>query len=490
MKRIKIAIDPKLNALYGPEIYWTWRLLLSSIGWTWEEVPINDVDCDIAYSLEFDKAPRCRCFIKANLHLWENRSIRLESVEKSNGFEYPIYRGVRHCTPDLQDVDGCLAIARDIIFDIFWLATGQEELYWPKNKHGQFDLTGTTMRQAEVLGRALGSSLGAKLQEALINRGFPTPMPRWPNNKQAAACAGHDVDYPEVIRWLEPLRILRRQGAQGMAAALAVLKGKRDHWHFKSWIEMEKSLKIRSAFYFVARQGSLIQYASGTPDPFYDIQEKHFRELFRYISGENFEIGLHASYRAFENREKFEAEKDALEESSGQRIFGNSHHYWHLNPKDPESTLLIQQQIGLKYDTSLVHKRYVGWRRGLSWPFFPFYQKIRSQLDILQIPVVWMDDQLFGDRKDNPGNRFEILRTLADKVLQQGGCMLVDIHNYVFDDVLFPEWSNTYYELFEYIATHQDFWIDTPNHIADHWIKRYNSIIRDSKGLSNISANL
>jgi hypothetical protein len=247
---------------------------------------------------------------------------------------------------------------------------------------------------------------------------------------------------------------------------------------------MEEDLRTRSAFYFVPRQGSLLEYAAGVPDSFYNIRSPKFKTLFKYLADEGYEIGLHASYGACESLERFAAEKQALEESCGQRVFGNRHHYWHLNPSDPESTLMLHEQIGLKYDTSLAHERYVGWRRGLSWPFFPFHQKEQRELRTLQIPTAWMDDQLFGHRVDNPGDRAAVLRALADTVARQGGCLHIDVHDYVFDDVLFPGWARAYRELWQYVTARSDFWIDTPNRISDYWRQRHRSIVAASRGLS------
>jgi hypothetical protein len=372
---------------------------------------------------------------------------------------------------------------RDIIFDIFWLTTGQEEKYWPQNKHGHFDLSGAASQQ-QALRLALGSGLGSSLEKIFSEWGCPAPAPRWPAGKRAAAGIGHDVDYPEVIPWLEPWRIIHRRRWRGAGAATAVWRGERSHWHFSSWMQLEKSLGTRSAFYFVPRQGSLLEYAAGTPDPFYDVRSPHFRKLFRDLADEGFEIGLHASYLAFTSHDKFASEKQLLEEASNQSVLGNRHHYWHLNPQDPESTLRLHEQIGMKYDTSLIHERYLGWRRGLSWPFFPFHQKERRELKTLQISTTWMDDQLFGYRQDNPGDRRELLQALADKAAEQGGCLLIDVHDYVYDDVLFPDWAETYRSLWEYLISRSDFWIDTPGNIAEHWIKRHTNITKASQGLT------
>jgi hypothetical protein len=98
-----------------------------------------------------------------------------------------------------------------------------------------------------------------------------------------------------------------------------------------------------------------------------------------------------------------------------------------------------------------------------------------------------MDDQLFGHRQDNPGDRLEILKSLADLVAAQQGCLLIDVHDYVFDDVLFPGWARTYRALWEYLVSRSDFWIDTPNRIADHWLQRYAAIAQASRGLTGMA---
>lgn len=457
--------------------------MLTGIGYSWEEVSSYDSECDIAYVTELGQSKRARLGIKADLQYWDQRSsLRLKSIGYSDGLKYPIFEG-EHTPSVFSFKDGRLLCAQDIIFDLFWLISGQEEKHWPKDKHGFSNLLGTSFFREQVFRVAVASSIGCWLEKKLLALGFYTPVSRWPHEKQASACLTHDVDYPEIKRMLEPVRIIGRQGLSGLRAAASVLAGARTHWHFSSWVQMEKKLGVRSAFYFAAVQGSLLKFAFGIPDPFYNIKSERFRQLFKYLIDEGFEIGLHASYLAFENREKFATEKQVLQQSSGQEIWGNRHHYWHLSPNDVESTLMLHEQIGLKYDTSLTHERYLGWRRGLSWPFFPFHQKKRRELKTLQIPTAWMDNHLFGHLKHNPGNRLETLQTLIDKAAEQGGCLLIDVHDYVFDDVLFPEWSKTYFWSLEHVIHRSDFWIATPGEVADHWIKRYFSILDLSHGL-------
>jgi hypothetical protein len=246
---------------------------------------------------------------------------------------------------------------------------------------------------------------------------------------------------------------------------------------------LETSLGTRSAFYFVTRPGSLLEYATGTPDPFYDIGSRPFRELFRHLTEEGFEVGLQASYLAYRSKDKFAAERSRLEDLSGHPVVGNHHHYWHLDPSDVEQTLLIHEQVGLMYDASLIHDHYLGWRRGLSMPFFPFHQAQRRELSTLQIPTAWMDDQLFGMEAHNPGGRWDNLSALVRQVTKQGGCLHVDVHNYVYDDALFPGWAQTYRRLLEHVLDTGEFWFATPAEIAEHWIARYTSLVQASLGL-------
>jgi hypothetical protein len=481
--RIRIALDAELADLYGPEIHWTWRVILSTIGIAWEQVPLTQ-PCDIAFVSNPATVPQASFCIKASPDRWANPTkFRFQSISGTDDLSFPIYQHDSADSAIYRTSSGQWVCNRDVVFDLFWLTTGQEERYLTQDKHGFFDLTSTLVFKYNLLQQALGSSIIQSIATWLERLGFHPTFPRWHAGKSAAACIGHDVDYPEVIRWLEPVRILRRRGLAGLDLAWQVLAGKRHHWQFLAWAEMEKQLQTRSAFYFVARYGSLMQYAAGVPDPFYDVTSKRFRELFSILLDDGFEIGMQASYLAYTSCEKFRAEKQKIEKVSGTEVAGNRHHYWHLNPRDVEETLWIHEQIGLRYDASLTHDHYLGWRRGLLHPYFPFHQQQRCELKTLQIPTGWMDDQLFGQKHLNPGERMELLHTLANRVAALGGCLMIDVHDYVFDDRLFPGWARTLRELWEHLLHRGDFWFATPAQVAQSWSDRYLHLVRSSHGL-------
>jgi hypothetical protein len=97
-----------------------------------------------------------------------------------------------------------------------------------------------------------------------------------------------------------------------------------------------------------------------------------------------------------------------------------------------------------------------------------------------------MDDHLFGQRADNPGDRRSLLRGLVETTAHQGGLLLVDVHEYVYDDALFPGWAATYRELWEHLFARGDVWFATPGAIATHWADRQAMLERASVGLDPI----
>jgi len=486
--KLSIAIDPALEP-FRPEVSYVWRTLLAGMGYAWAEEPWGGEPVDLAYTADPAAAPPARLLVRAAPERWARPGMfMLAGVEQGPGWARPRFEGERGHNPALTLQNGQLIIERDLIFDAFWLLTGQEEGQRPRGKHGYLDLTGTPTLAHGALRQALASAVGAGLERQFAELGFPAGAPRWPNGAALAAACGHDVDYPQIIRWLEPLRILARQGVAGLRPAAAVACGGHSHWHFRSWLELERRFGARSAFYFVARQGSLREYATGLPDPFYDISAPPFRALFRELAAEGWEIGLHASYLAHTDAAKLAGERAALSVASGQPIAGNRHHYWHLDPQRPEATLLLHEQAGFAYDASLTHNRYLGWRRGSSWPFYPWHQGQRRALRTLQLPTAWMDDHLFGQRADNPGDRQALLRDLAATAAGQGGLLLVDVHDYVFDATLFPDWAATYSALWAELFARGDVWFATPGEIAAHWGRRQAQIERASSGLEPAAA--
>lgn len=448
MRVLTVATDPALARAGGSRLAWTWRTVLTGLGYGWRQ-PRSGEPGDLAYGST------------------QAAAVRLPG------------------RPEHWDAAGPPDGAGDLLAEVFAAASGAAERGLPRNRHGHVRCDDPAVRRnlsaPPVMGRLAGL-------ERVLRERFGPGLPRWPGGRAAAWCLTHDVDYPQAVRWIEPARIVARNGPRAFRDAVAMAAGRRSHWQFGAWMDREEATGIRSSFHFCARPGSLVRYATGVPDPFYDVRSFRFRRLFAELAGRGFEIALHASYRAMEDEAEFAAEKSRLEEAAGRAVTGVRHHYWRLDPRDPEATLAMHGRLGFAYDASLAHERYVGWRRGLSWPFHPFDCRSGRAVPTLQLSTAWTEDHFFRHRRDNPGEPDAVLDALADRAAGHGGCLVINAHEYVYDDRLFPGRASLALRLAQRLAARGDFWNQTPSAIARHWIARSRRIAEASEGFAEAAA--
>jgi len=95
-----------------------------------------------------------------------------------------------------------------------------------------------------------------------------------------------------------------------------------------------------------------------------------------------------------------------------------------------------------------------------------------------------MDDQLFGHAAYNGPDRRAQLDGLVATVLEQGGLFMADMHEYVFDPVPFPEWPETYRDLFARLTQRGDVQLSRPVDVARHWLDRQAAIDKASQAHS------
>jgi CelD/BcsL family acetyltransferase involved in cellulose biosynthesis len=338
--------------------------------------------------------------------------------------------------------DGTAHFASDIVRSTFWLLSGAGEPKYVRDRHGSAQLGDAFITRHRLLSRPLVSEYAALLRERLNAGGLtPVPLP-WTGDRQAAFAFTHDVDYPQMIRWIECLRLAKDRGPKGLPSILGVLGGTNSFWKFGDWVAFEKRFATRPTFYFSSRQGSLWQYATGTPDCFYDVRAPEFRALFAILREEGCEIGLHASYDAYKSVATLAAERQVLREASGAPVTGNRHHYFRLDPAAPHETLARHEAAGFDYDSSLAHAYYPGFRRGICHPFHPFHPVERREIGTLQLPPAWMDDHYhrclaINGIQDPETSAVELL----DAVRRTGGVGIVDYHVRGMNEDFFPQYG-------------------------------------------------
>ncbi len=428
---LRVGVDESLDA-WAPEIKYVLRTLLRLAGFAHEFVLVQGADA--GERLDIYYGPKAELDARINIASCGKSfaaapQMEVRKVSETDGIAF-----LNFCESNgdkcYRSGNAALNFSNDIVFACYWLLTGARETHYPRDKWDNFKLDGSSFLENSLAAKPLVSVYGFLIREFFKELGYePLELPWTTRNAAAAFVLSHDVDYPQIIRSIECLRLLKFRGLKSLRSIKGVLNGTNNFWRFSDWVEFEKRLGVRSAFYFMARKGSLFQYATGTPDGFYDIKAPEFTELFRYLKDEGCEVGLHASYNAYHDVDQLRREKTSLEDAAGIRVEGNRHHYWRLNPAAPHETLHKHDQVGLVYDSSLAFEFYPGFRRGICHPFHVFHPGERRELDVVELPPAWMDDhfdrRLLQNRILDPEG---YARQLVDTARATNGVVVVDYH--------------------------------------------------------------
>jgi FemAB-related protein (PEP-CTERM system-associated) len=449
---LRIGLHPSL-APFAAEVKYAWRTLMHQAGFaaSFEWLAPSGQTADLSYGPPGSgrAAVHVDC---CGLSFTDAHAFEPRQLAAADGLPLLAWDDAH---PGLhRNAAGGLQFTSDIVFTSFWLLTGAREARYRRDAHDNFHLDGSFVLQNDLLRRPLVSLYSDFLRRHFAGLGkSPLPLPWTRGSAQATVAFSHDVDYPEMIRAIEFLRVLAGRTHAPRGTAAAVLSGRSHFWKFAEWVEFARRYGTQPAFYFSARRGSLAQYAAGTPDCFYEIHSPRFRELFAQLCDAGCEIGLHASYNAHQDAQQLRREKESLEQAAGVKVTGGRHHYWRLNPQAPHETLAHHAAMGMQYDSSLAFEFYPGFRRGVCHPFRPFHPGQRRELDIVELPPAWMDDHF--DRRlamnrivDPNAPEAEVTAateayaaSLLDAVRRTGGVAIVDYHVRGMNAEIFPRYG-------------------------------------------------
>jgi peptidoglycan/xylan/chitin deacetylase (PgdA/CDA1 family) len=270
----------------------------------------------------------------------------------------------------------------------------------------------------------------------------------WPEGRPFAVALSHDVDRVAKrgqFAYYIPLSLARGRWQtlrQHMASLRATLAGRDPFWSFPMLMELEDSLSVRSTFFVLNETGkvrltnprSWMLYTGR-----YKVRAPQIEQVLRQLHAGGWEIGLHGSYKSFEDEQLLHWEKQELEAAAGVTVVGGRQHY--LNLLVPE-TWEAHARIGLKYDSTLGFTRRIGLRWGSSRPFFPQNPRTGAVIPVLQIPMAIMDGPLMALQRPQPA-----VEALIEQVEQEHGVLTINFHSQYFNTYEHLGWMEMYREL-------------------------------------------
>ncbi len=475
MRPVRICIDktPE-NCLNRKEIKYTFETLFNLVGLPCHFVrDSGEGEIDVHYG----KVPSrgSRLFIEM-LDLDRGKIQRPMKMIKEENRIFLLFSSRQREEGIVERAETRISVRNDLIFSSYFLLTGWEERFLRLDRWDRHAVRDSFLYKEKLLHLPVINQYASFLRSIFEVSHHPVPI--WPSNRRYAVCLTHDVDYPEMIPWIEGLRYLAMYKMKSeLSKASDILAGRESFWKFREWMEWEKDCGMRSAIYFCGMQGGLLRYFLRAPDPFYDIKTQRFKEVLDDLSKNGFEVGLHSSFLAYRSLDRFREEKACVEEALKKTIYGNRHHYMHLNPRNPSETILMQHQIGFLYDSSICFLKRSGFRRGVCSPFHLYDSKSHQAVPTVELPTTLMDDHLFGRMKYSYFDHYRSeIDALLDSVKEYGGIFVADYHIRVLNPTFFPGWKESYAYLLKKIQETDDYYCDTPLNIARYWKTREDQI--------------
>ncbi len=179
------------------------------------------------------------------------------------------------------------------------------------------------------------------------------------------------------------------------------------------------------------------------------------------------DIGLHGSPEAAFDLAVLKKELQALQ-YMGFSPAGFRTHYLHF---DYQKSFSVLEQAGVKYDSTLGYWEHIGYRAGISFPFYPYNIEENRTFRVLEIPLIVMDTTMYSRKAMNlnPLSAYGRLRGLMKRAANYQSHISLLWHNTTYDFIEYPFWGLLYWRMIRK-AKKQNGWITSLSHIYDEWV--------------------
>jgi len=194
------------------------------------------------------------------------------------------------------------------------------------------------------------------------------------------------------------------------------------------WMMKENEKKNNKiTFFFIAKAEHFDR------DGYYDISSPVIKDLISKILSRGHRVGLHGSYRSFDDLDRLSLEKNNLREELGKKVacfdIGIRMHYLRWNS---EITPSVIDRLDFVFDSTLGYADHIGFRSGVCFPYPLYDLKTRRSLSVVEIPLVVME--CAASDPQNMGLRYskkmlDAVNCIKQEVVLYGGTFTLLWHN-------------------------------------------------------------
>jgi len=292
----------------------------------------------------------------------------------------------------------------------------------------------------------------------------------WNDVSRFAVSLSHDIDYwdywtpqhrKDTLKY--NFKTLHKRPLHAIYKMLAHSIHK--NWFYNPWkanrriVRRELDRNVRSTWFLLASE----QFEDSRQNYLSNVVCKE--QIIDAIGQQ--EIGLHGSPQSAFDLTTLTGELDNLRRA-GFNPTGFRTHYLHF---DYQKSFSILEQAGIQYDSTLGYWENIGFRAGVSFPFFPFNLAENRPFRVLEIPLIVMDTTLHSPKamELNLRRSRRRLRKMIDLAAKYQSHITILWHNNVFDPIDFPGWGSLYWQTIDH-ALAKGGWVTDLKSIYEEWV--------------------
>lgn len=293
----------------------------------------------------------------------------------------------------------------------------------------------------------------------------------WRDEHSFCMTLSHDIDYWDVWNKEQYTKIMKYNKDRLKLNPLRSLYKIIGHYltkkSFKPVQAMQKILKKESLLNVKSTNFILVQDNSDDARRTYFSNDEYKNQLKSVFSTQD--IGLHGSpgsaYFIKETKKELERLQKLFPRPFGYRSHKLSFQY--------QASFNVLEKMNLKYDASLGYWEHIGFRAGISYPFYPYDIENDRPFNILEIPLIVMDATLISNigMSLNPFIASYRLSRLIQRAKKFHSHISILWHNNTFDNIDFPWWSWLYWSLIKR-AKINNAWVCSLDELHEYWIHK------------------
>ena len=197
-------------------------------------------------------------------------------------------------------------------------------------------------------------------------------------------------------------------------------------------LAVERRFGFRSVMYVLNGTGGRFGARSGF---------KAVRKLLERVPA-GWEIGIHYNYDTFHQPGRFALQKAEIEALIGEAVTAGRAHYLRFDPR--KSPAFVAER-GIRFDESIGWPSQNGYKAGIAAPFRPLNEAIGTRLEVIELPLVFMDANLVEEE-----DGYLSFKNLFGHLEKIGGVISVLFHPGTFANPEQPNLEGLYLRILEF----------------------------------------